>query len=191
MSGKKGCSGRPQFIPTAEQRNTVKVMCALGIPHDKICLTIRNPSTRKNISRPTLERVFRTEIDTAQTELHAMIGNFIVRGILGQRQPNGEIIKSERERARLAMFFAKTRMGRGEPVVHAPVEQNKQPINAQDQQPSDDQKKQALEKQADAFIDEINRLFERMVANDGVTSLPKHERGDALLATDMANQAPP
>jgi hypothetical protein len=174
MSGKKGRSGRPQFIPTDEQRKTVKAMCAFGIPHDHICRIIRNPSTGRNISRPTMEKVFRNEIDTAQPELHARIGNFIARAILGQRQPGGEIIKSERVRARLAIFFAKTRMGWREPIINEPVDQNKPVINDQNKQPSDDQKKQALEKQADALIDEIDRLFERMVANGGVTSLPKH-----------------
>jgi hypothetical protein len=157
MAGKKGRSGRPQFIPTDEQRNAVKAMCAFGIPHDQICRTIRNPSTGRNISRPTMEKVFRNEIDTAQPELHARIGNFIARAILGQRQPNGEIIKSERVRMRLAMFFAKTRMGWREPIAHEPVGQNKQPINAQSEQPIN--KGGAL----DLINNELDRIRQRLL----------------------------
>jgi hypothetical protein len=79
-----------------------------------------------------MEKVFREEIDTAQPGLHARIANFMAPAPR-QRQPRGEVI-SERVQMKLAMFFAKTRMGWREPIVHEPVDQNKQPINAQNQQ---------------------------------------------------------
>ena len=140
-------------------------MAALGIPHDKICLTIRNPDTEKPISRPTLEKVFRKEIDTAQTELHARIGSFIVKSILGQKQPNGEVIKSERVRMRLAMFYTKTKMGWGEPIVNEPDGQNKAPNNEQNEEPND-LKERDLKQRTDALFDELDRMRQRLVGEE-------------------------
>jgi hypothetical protein len=162
MAGKKGRSGRPLFVPTDEQRNTVKVMAALGIPHDKICLTVRNPDTGKPISRPTMEKVFRKEIDTAQTELHARIGSFIVMSILGQKQPIGEVIRSERVRMRLAMFYAKTQMGWCEPIVNEPADQNKQPINEQNEEQNELNERDLKEK-IEAHHAQLYQIAQRLL----------------------------
>jgi len=54
MSGQPGRSGRKTFVPTADQRNAVKTMSALGISEDKIRLAIINPQTGKPLSAPTL-----------------------------------------------------------------------------------------------------------------------------------------
>jgi len=182
MAGKKGASGRPPFVPTDDQRSSVQVMAAVGIPHDKICLTVRNPSTGKPISKPTLERVFRKEIDTAQTELHARIASFIVKSILGHKQPNGEVIKSERERVRLAMFYARTQMGWREPTADEPADQNKAPINEQNEEAND---LKELKEARDAHYAELRRVGERLLGNS-LTSFPGNERGDTRLASDMA-----
>jgi hypothetical protein len=42
------------FAPTADQRNTVKIMAGLGVPQDKICLSVVNTATGKPVSEPTL-----------------------------------------------------------------------------------------------------------------------------------------
>ena len=54
--------GRPEFKPTAEQRNMVQVMSGYGIPQDKIACLIINPETSAGISEVTLRKVFHKEI---------------------------------------------------------------------------------------------------------------------------------
>jgi hypothetical protein len=72
---------------------------------------IINPQTGKPLSIKTLELAFETEIQTAKVELNFQVGRFIMDTILGRRPVNFKPIKNEQERARLAIFFAKTRMG--------------------------------------------------------------------------------
>ena len=111
MSGQPGRSGRKTFVPTADQRNTVKIMAGLGIPEDKICLTVINPQTNKPISTPTLRRAFRHEIDTAQTELNTSVGNALIKAALGERPISGEPIKSDAARVNAMMFYLECRAG--------------------------------------------------------------------------------
>ena len=63
------------------------------------------------MSIKTLELAFETEIQTAKVELNFQVGRFIMDTILGRRPVNFKPIKNEQERARLAIFSAKTRMG--------------------------------------------------------------------------------
>ena len=62
---KKG-RGRPAFEPTDEHRKLVRDMVAAGIPHESIARVI-------GISRNTLEKHFREEIDTAAAEANAKV----------------------------------------------------------------------------------------------------------------------
>ena len=105
MSGQPGRSGRKTFVPTADQRNTVKIMARLGIPEDKICLTVINPQTNKPISKPTLQRAFRNEIATGQTELTTLVGTALVDAALGERPRSGEPIKSDAARVNARCSF--------------------------------------------------------------------------------------
>ena len=111
MSGKPGRSGRKKFLPTADQRHTVKTMSALGIPEDKICLTIINPQTGKPLSAPTLRRAFRLELDCGQTELNMLVGTTLVDAALGRRPSGGEPIKSDAARVNAITFFLECRAG--------------------------------------------------------------------------------
>ena len=111
MSGQPGRSGRKTFVPTADQRNTVKIMARLGIPEDKICLTVINPQTNKPISKPTLQRAFRNEIATGQTELTTLVGTALVDAALGKRPDGGEPIKSDAARVSAMTFFLECRAG--------------------------------------------------------------------------------
>ena len=58
---------RPRFIPSAEQRKTVRFMAACGIRHDEIAryLSLRSPKT--------LRRHFREELDRGATEANARV----------------------------------------------------------------------------------------------------------------------
>jgi hypothetical protein len=111
MSGQPGRSGRKAFEPTADQRNTVKIMAGLAIPEDQICLAIINPQTRKPISTTTLRRAFRQEINTAQIELHTLVGNALINAALGERPIAGEPIRSDAARMNAMMFYLECRAG--------------------------------------------------------------------------------
>ena len=119
MSGKPGRSGRKQFVPTADQRHAVKAMIGLGITEDKICLTVLNPQSNKPISKPTLQRAFRHEIATAQTELNTAVATALVDAALG-RPCGGEPIKSDTARVNATTFFLECRAGwkRGMTLQH-------------------------------------------------------------------------
>jgi hypothetical protein len=98
---------RRVFKPTAEQRGCVEAMIGYGIPQAEICLLIKNPETSEPIDLETLRKHFATEIATGATKLKLLVGNRIVASILGR---DGGL-QSDQARARLAVFFAKARMG--------------------------------------------------------------------------------
>ena len=112
MAGVAGRSGRKTFVPTPEQRRTVKILVGLGIPQEKICLMVVNPRTDKPLDPKSLRKHFSREIEAGAVELHARIGNFIVATIFGISPPSGSVpIDNQHVRGSLAMFFAETRMG--------------------------------------------------------------------------------
>jgi hypothetical protein len=112
MSGKPGRSGRKPFSPTPEQRNAVKIMAAIGMPHDQIRMAILNPTTMNPVDADTLAKHFKRELEAGMAEIHALLGSFMVATILGQAPPEDtKAITNEKARTSLLMFFAKTRMG--------------------------------------------------------------------------------
>jgi hypothetical protein len=88
MSENRG-RGQPKFEPTQDQRSQVKMMKALGIPEDRICKTITNPPTGKPVAPMTLARAFGPELASGATEVHALVGNFILCAILGKKPALG------------------------------------------------------------------------------------------------------
>jgi len=109
MSGVAGRSGRKTFVPSPEQRNNVKVLTALGLPQQQICLLVINPQTGKPLDEKSLRKHFDREIATGATELFARMGNFIVANIFGMASPAGTVaIDNQHVRGSLAIFFAKT-----------------------------------------------------------------------------------
>ena len=105
MSEKRG-RGQPKFEPTQDQRSQVKLMKAVGIPEDRICKTITNPRTGKPVAPMTLARAFPRELESGATECQALVGNFILCAILGQKPALGDPIKSEQVRMTAAMIGA-------------------------------------------------------------------------------------
>jgi hypothetical protein len=61
-------TGRPAFSPTAEQRTYVEVLYSVGHPLEEIARIIINQSTGRHISKNTLCKYFREELDTARTK---------------------------------------------------------------------------------------------------------------------------
>lgn len=82
-----------KFKPTKEERKLVEQMCAVGIPRESIGLVIRD-----GITRPTLSKHFRRELDTAAVRANAKVG-----GKLFIEAMNGNVTAM--------IFWAKTRMG--------------------------------------------------------------------------------
>src|SRR5262249_48908677 len=103
--------GRPAFRPTDEQRKNVEVMASLGIPEENICLVVRNRSD-KPISRNSLRKHFKKELETGATKLNARVGHFMVATIFGTRPPDGITpITDQRVRGRLGEVYLKARLG--------------------------------------------------------------------------------
>jgi hypothetical protein len=98
---------RRAFNPTAEQRGWVEAMVAYGVPEAEICRLIKNPQTAEPIDLETLRKHFAAEIATGRVKTNSLVGDPIIAAILGR---DGGLL-DDRERVRLAIFFAKTRMG--------------------------------------------------------------------------------
>jgi hypothetical protein len=112
MSGVAGRSGRKAFVPNPAQRNIVRKLTGWGIPQQHICRLVTNPQTGKPLDPKSLRKHFALEIRTGAVEANVRIGSLILATILGLPPPPGTVaITDERVRARLAIFWAKTRMG--------------------------------------------------------------------------------
>ena len=112
MSGVAGRSGRKAFAPDPTERNIVRKLTGWGIPQQHICRLVTNPQTGKPLDPKSLRKYFALEIRTGAVEANARIGSLIYATILGLPPPPGTVaITNERARARLAIFWAQTRMG--------------------------------------------------------------------------------
>jgi hypothetical protein len=98
---------RRAFKPTAEQRGCVETMIGYGVPEAEICLLIKNPKTDKPIDLESLRKHFAAEIATGAVKMKALTSKFIFATILGH--VGG--LADEEARVRLALFYAKTRLG--------------------------------------------------------------------------------
>jgi hypothetical protein len=133
MSGVAGRSGRKTFVPTPEQRNTVRSLVGPGIPQKQICRLVVNRQTQKPLDHKTLRKHFAHEIAIGTAELHALIGKFMLATIFGTPPPAGTVaIDDQRARGSLLRFFAETRMAGQRRVADCPKEHVRGPIEDQD-----------------------------------------------------------
>lgn len=110
--------GRPAFQPTDEQRKNVEVMASLGIPEENIRFLVRNRSDTP-ISRNSLRKHFKKELEIGATKLNSRVGHFMVATIFGTRPPDGVTpIRDDRVRGRLGELFLKARLGWREVVLN-------------------------------------------------------------------------
>jgi hypothetical protein len=105
---------RCAFNPTAEQRGCVEEMIGYGVPEAKICLLIKNPKTGKPIGLKMLRKHFAQEIAAGAVKMKVQVGDWIVAAILG----HDDSFQDVRLRVRLAIFYARTRMGWTETVTN-------------------------------------------------------------------------
>lgn len=73
----------PDFSPTDEQRNTVRVMAACGMPRLQIAREVFDPNTNEPISITTLKRYFDAELRHGKAQANAMVANALFRKCLG------------------------------------------------------------------------------------------------------------
>jgi hypothetical protein len=74
MAKDKG--GRPPHQPTEATRKQVKALAAYGVPQDEIGRVI-------GISKPTLERHYREELDRGEVEANAKVAESLFRKATG------------------------------------------------------------------------------------------------------------
>lgn len=60
-----------KFVPTEEQKYTVKLLACAGIPQEQMAKCIINPETGEPIAKQTLADAFRHELDTGLTAIIA------------------------------------------------------------------------------------------------------------------------
>ncbi len=82
-----------KFIPTKAERREVVKLISVGITQVQVAMVIRD-----GISKPTLEKHFRHELDTAMIKANAKIGGKIFSNAMAGCKAS-------------AMFWAKCRMG--------------------------------------------------------------------------------
>ncbi|MFG7180688.1 hypothetical protein ACGYQ5_14265 [Burkholderia pseudomallei] len=73
----------PDFVPTDEQRNTVRVMKLCGMPNLHIAREVFNPHTNEPISITTLKRYFADELRHGKDQANALVANALFKKCLG------------------------------------------------------------------------------------------------------------
>lgn len=91
----------PTFNPTDQDRTLVRGLSSYGIIADDICKLITNPHTGKPISRYSLFRYFKTELDTGHLLANAKVAQNLFRLATGDG----------RAACTAAIFWLKTRAG--------------------------------------------------------------------------------
>lgn len=71
-------TGHPPFEPTDDERKTVELMVAVGIPQEGIALCVRD-----GIDDKTLRKHFRNELDTAKHLADAKVAGAMFRSAIG------------------------------------------------------------------------------------------------------------
>jgi hypothetical protein len=117
MSGVAGRSGRKAFVPNPAQRKMVRKLTGWGIPQQHICPLVTDPQTGKPLDPKSLRKHFALDIRIGAVEANFTVGRLILATILGLPPPGTVAITDERVRAKLAIFWAKTRMGWSETSV--------------------------------------------------------------------------
>ena len=94
-----------KFVPTDEQKRTVKKMAEVGILVDQICKCIINPNTSNPISKQTMYDNFRHELETGMIEANTSVAQSLHQQAVGGNVSAG-------------IWWTKARMGWSETKNH-------------------------------------------------------------------------
>jgi hypothetical protein len=99
-----GKGGRPPHVPSEATRRQVRALAAYGIPQDEIATVV-------GITKPTLEKHYRPELDRAEAEANAKVAESLFRKATGDGA----------QAVTAAIFWLKTRARWKEPAIDAAV----------------------------------------------------------------------
>lgn len=71
-------AGRPQFVPTDQERKQVEALSGYGLPQKQIAALIRD-----GIDSNTLDKHFRKELDTGIAKANAQVGKTLFQKAVG------------------------------------------------------------------------------------------------------------
>jgi transcriptional regulator with XRE-family HTH domain len=111
----KAKTGRPPYKPTDETRKQVEALVGYGITEEQICQMI-------GISRPTLIKYYREEIDTGTAKANAKVAQSLYQKATGDGA----------SAVTAAIFWLKTRAGWKETIVNENVGKDGGPIQVED-----------------------------------------------------------
>lgn len=115
--------GRPAFVPTDEERNTVENLAALGVPQEDMVRVIRRPKGRAKIlaaiSVDTLKAHFAEELNLGALKANAKVGRSIYDRAIDPKHPQG---------LTAAIWWTKNRMGWTDRVAQEHTGKNGGPI---------------------------------------------------------------
>ena len=113
---RKRGAGRPAYEPSGQDRKTVRVMTGYGISQAAIANLILNPDGTP-ISKPTLRKHFRAELDTGHPEFIAWVADKLRAAIEGSPavyDAEGNQLRVERPPNVTAMIYALKSQGKDE-----------------------------------------------------------------------------
>lgn len=90
--------------PTDRTRAEVRTLASFGAPQDEIAIFL-------GISKPTLAKHYREELDLAAIKANAQVGQFLFNLASGNAMKDKGNPASWGDCSRAAIFWAKTRMG--------------------------------------------------------------------------------
>ena len=142
MTTSKG--GRPPFEPTDEQRKNVEAMTGFGIPQEEIAALIENPQTGKPITKNTLCRHFRQELDTGKAKMISVVANCLYKTATERKG---------HEHVTACIFILKTQGGWTEKTVIKHTGEDDGPIRVE-------------HRFADEFVSRITSIAARLATGD-------------------------
>lgn len=80
--------GRKTLQFDDKTRMTVSIMAGCGMPHDYICGQVINPTTGKAIDRNTLEKHFKSELETGKEKANGLVAQSLFKKAIGNAPQN-------------------------------------------------------------------------------------------------------
>ena len=111
---KRKATSRGGYVPSERDRRAVELMVRHGVPLEEIRRVVVNPATGKPVSKTTLTRHFRREIDSGMVQANTEVAESLFRQAVGRARVivDGEVVEEERApNTSAAIWWTKARMG--------------------------------------------------------------------------------